>query len=238
MLFDHSFTNMTTDPYQRNAFITRFLCDQYFILCIGWLPSPVQEVNFGKLKLVLNIPLSCKLNHTVIYQPWLTSCHQGFLTPVKGQNQSGREENLKLWGKLQSLKKAFCFSLRAREMSEAREPKKSISMGQVILIIIIITIVIITIITLIQSVTVPKIFNDTDTDTFFRYQIFPIPVPRLFSGTKFFRYRFRYFFPVPNFSDTGSETFSDTNFFRYRFRYHQKNEKFPVTVPIRYRYPL
>ena len=63
-----------------------------------------------------------------------------------------------------------------------------------------------------------------------------------FSGTKFFRYRFRDFFPVPNFSDTGSETFfryqffpipvprlfSGTNFFRYRFRYHQKNEKFPV----------
>ena len=38
---------------------------------------------------------------------------------------------------------------------------------------------------------------------FFRYQIFPIPVPRLFSGT---------------------------NIFRYRYRYHQKNEKFPVPV--------
>merc|ERR1712037_936459 len=63
-----------------------------------------------------------------------------------------------------------------------------------------------------------------------------------FSGTKFFRYRFRDFFPVPNFSDTGSETFfryqffpipvprlfSVTNFFRYRFRYHKKNEQFPV----------
>ena len=64
--------------------------------------------------------------------------------------------------------------------------------------------------------------------TFFRYQIFLIPIPVLFS--------------VPNFSDTGSETFfryqvfpipvprffSGTNFYRYRFRYHQKNEKFPV----------
>ena len=63
-----------------------------------------------------------------------------------------------------------------------------------------------------------------------------------FSGTKFFRYRFRDFFPVLNFSDTGSDTFlryqifpipvprlfSGTNFFRYRFRYHQKNEKFPI----------
>ena len=52
---------------------------------------------------------------------------------------------------------------------------------------------------------------------FFRYQIFPIPVPRLFSGTKFYRYRFRYFFPVPNFYDTGSDT-------------TRKNEKFPVPV--------
>ena len=43
--------------------------------------------------------------------------------------------------------------------------------------------------------------KDTGSDTFFRYQIFPIPVPILFSGT---------------------------NFFRYRFRYHQKNQKFPV----------
>ena len=73
----------------------------------------------------------------------------------------------------------------------------------------------------------------------FRYQIFPIPVPRLFSGTKFCRYRFRDFFPVPNFSDTGSETFSryqffpipvprlfhGTKFFRYRFR-----DFFPVPI--------
>ena len=67
--------------------------------------------------------------------------------------------------------------------------------------------------------TVPKILNDTGTDTFFRYQIFTIPIPVLFSGTKFFRYRFRDFFPVPNFTDTGSETF-----FRYQF--------FPIPVPI------
>ena len=40
-----------------------------------------------------------------------------------------------------------------------------------------------------------------------------------FSGTKFFRYRFRDFFPVPIFSDTGFETF-----FRYQF--------FPIPVPI------
>ena len=83
-----------------------------------------------------------------------------------------------------------------------------------------------------QCVTVPKILNDTDTATFsgtkyfryryryfFRYQIFPILVPRLFSDTKFYRYRFRDFFPVPNFSDTGSDT-------------TRKNEKFPVPVPV------
>ena len=56
-------------------------------------------------------------------------------------------------------------------------------------------------------------------------RIFLIPVPRLFSHTKFYRYRFRDFFPVPNFSDTGSDT-------------TRKNEQFPVPVPRRYRYPL
>ena len=60
---------------------------------------------------------------------------------------------------------------------------------------------------------------------FFQYQIFP----RLFSDTKFYRYRFRDFFPIPNFTDTGSETLSGTKFFRYGFWYHKK---FPVLVPI------
>ena len=46
-----------------------------------------------------------------------------------------------------------------------------------------------------QSVTVPKMSNDTD--NFFRYQIFLIPI--------------RVLFLVPNFSDTDSETF-----FRYQ----------------------
>ena len=48
--------------------------------------------------------------------------------------------------------------------------------------------------------------NDTDTDTFFRYQFFSIPIPILFSDTNFFRYRTRYFFqyniflkPIPFF---------------------------------------
>ena len=34
--------------------------------------------------------------------------------------------------------------------------------------------------------------NDTDSETFFRYQNFPRPVPRLFSVPNFFRDRFRY----------------------------------------------
>ena len=57
---------------------------------------------------------------------------------------------------------------------------------------------------------------------FFTYQIFPISVPRLFSGTKIFRYWFRDFFPVPNFSDTGSDTTKKMKNSRYR--------EFPVPV--------
>ena len=71
---------------------------------------------------------------------------------------------------------------------------------------------------------------DTDTGTFFRYQIFPIPVPRLFSDTKFDRYRFRDFFPVPNFSDTGSDTTRKMKNSRYRHLNstgtHYKSSKF------------
>ena len=47
--------------------------------------------------------------------------------------------------------------------------------------------------TVMQSVTVPRIFSGTGTSTFFRDQFFPVPGPVLFSGIKFFRYR--YFFP-------------------------------------------
>ena len=79
-----------------------------------------------------------------------------------------------------------------------------------------------------QKVSVLISVDDRKYPQNFRYQIFSIPVLRLF--------------PVPNFSDIGSETFfryqifpipvprlfSGTNFFRYRFRYHQKYEKFPI----------
>ena len=57
-----------------------------------------------------------------------------------------------------------------------------------------------------QSVTVPRIFSGTGTGTFFRDQFFPVPGPVLFSGTNFFRYRDRYFFPGPIFSGTGTGT--------------------------------
>ena len=88
-----------------------------------------------------------------------------------------------------------------------------------------------------------KIYNDREFPgiLWYRDQFFPVPVPVLFSGTNFFRYRDRYFFPGPNFVGTGTGTFfrdqifpvpvpvlfSGTNFFRYRYRYLQKGAKFP-----------
>ena len=63
------------------------------------------------------------------------------------------------------------------------------------------------------------------------------------TGTNFFRYRYRYFFPGPIFSNTGTGTFfrdqffpipvpvlfSGTNFFRYRDRYFFPGPNFPGT---------
>jgi len=80
-----------------------------------------------------------------------------------------------------------------------------------------------------QCVTVPKMLNDTDTNTFFQYQIISIPIPILFSVPNFSDTGSETFFPIPNFSDTGSETFFGTKFFRYRFRYHLKKSKIPGT---------
>ena len=56
-------------------------------------------------------------------------------------------------------------------------------------------------------------------------KFFPLLVLRIFSGTKFFPYRFRDFFPVPIFSDTGSETI-----FPYQIA--------PVPVPIPTKFPV
>merc|ERR1712051_898973 len=76
----------------------------------------------------------------------------------------------------------------------------------------------------------PPVCDGTQIFKRYRYRYF-YPVPNIFDtdtgtffGTKFSRYRFRDFFPILNFTDTGSETFSGTKYFRYRFRYHQKYE--------------
>ena len=60
--------------------------------------------------------------------------------------------------------------------------------------------------------------NDTDSETFFRYQIFSRPIPRLFS--------------VPKFFETDSETFFGTHFFRDRFRDFFRYQIFSRPVPI------
>ena len=79
--------------------------------------------------------------------------------------------------------------------------------------------------------------NISDTDIFFRYQIFPIPIPRLFSGTKFFRYR--YFFRYQIFLIPIPRLFSGIKFFRYQSFFPvpifsdtdtTKKRKFPVPV--------
>ena len=64
-----------------------------------------------------------------------------------------------------------------------------------------------------QCVTVPKILNDTDTETFFRHQIFSIPIPVLFL--------------VPNFSDTGFKTFLIKNLPR---RYPSKTHETTMVI--------
>ena len=52
-----------------------------------------------------------------------------------------------------------------------------------------------------------KILTETDTETFFTIPNFPKPKPRLFSETKFFRNRNRYFSSETKFSETETETF-------------------------------
>ena len=71
---------------------------------------------------------------------------------------------------------------------------------------------------------------------FFRYQIFLIPIPVLFPVPNFFWYRFRDFFPVPNFSDTGSETFFQYQYFPIPVPIPPKKWKIPGTGNSRYRY--
>ena len=71
-------------------------------------------------------------------------------------------------------------------------------------------------------------FSDTGSETCFRYQIFPIPVPRLFL--------------VPNFSDTDTDTFSNlTHLFclKYLQLLHKNgcNDTFSGTKFFQYRFP-
>ena len=58
----------------------------------------------------------------------------------------------------------------------------------------------------------PNVF-ETDTETFFRDQMFLRPIPRLFFETKCFRDRYRDFFLRPNVFETDTETFLRPNFF-------------------------
>ena len=67
-----------------------------------------------------------------------------------------------------------------------------------------------------------KFFTDTETETFYPRQIFPIPIPRLFYRDQIFRDRYRDFFSETKFSDTNTETFFRDQIFRYRYRDSQK----------------
>jgi len=58
-----------------------------------------------------------------------------------------------------------------------------------------------------------KILTDTETETFNPRQILPIPIPRLFSETKFSKTDTETFFPRPNFLRLIPRLFSETNFF-------------------------
>ena len=54
---------------------------------------------------------------------------------------------------------------------------------------------------------VTNFLTETETETFYPRQIFPIPIPRLFFRDQIFRDRYRDFFSETKFSDTDTETF-------------------------------
>ena len=83
-----------------------------------------------------------------------------------------------------------------------------------------------------QCVTIPKIWTKPNPNLFFRYQIFLIPNLILFLIPNNFWYRIQYFFSIPNFSNTESDTFFDTKFFRYRIRYFFRYQIFSIPNPI------
>ena len=60
-------------------------------------------------------------------------------------------------------------------------------------------------------------FFDTESDTFFDTNFFPIPNPILFL--------------IPKFFETNTNTFSDTKFFRNRYRYFYRHQNFSKPIP-------
>ena len=64
---------------------------------------------------------------------------------------------------------------------------------------------------------IPNIF-DTESDTFFDTNFFPIPIPILFS--------------IPKFYETDTNTFFDTKIFRNRYRYFFRYQFFSKPIPI------
>ena len=73
-----------------------------------------------------------------------------------------------------------------------------------------------------QTIPIPILFSDTKYFRYryrylFRYQIFSIPVPRLLSRYKILPIPVPRLFPVPIFSDTGSDTTKKMKNSRYRY---------------------
>ena len=92
--------------------------------------------------------------------------------------------------------------------------------------------------------------NETESKTFFRYQIFSIPNPILFCDTNFFPIPIPILFSIPKKIETDTNTFIDTknfrnqvflipnpilfsipNFFRYQYRYFFRYQILPKPIP-------
>ena len=78
---------------------------------------------------------------------------------------------------------------------------------------------------------------ETDTDTFFRYQIFSKPIPILFFDTKIFRNRYRYFFRYQNFPKPIPILFSIPIFFETDTDTFFRYQKFSKPIPILFSIP-
>ena len=69
---------------------------------------------------------------------------------------------------------------------------------------------------------IPNIF-DTESDTFFDTNFFPIPIPILFS--------------IPKFYETDTDTFFDTKIIRNRYRYFFRYQNISKPIPILFSIP-